>query len=123
MPALRHSRGVTTPSPLPHSRAEIGRRLKATRQALGLRARDIHHATGIGESTWSQYENGRRFPDLMQMLPFADRYGVTLDWIYRGIIAAVPFELAQKILDQLGQMSLQDAEKGAEAEADATDAG
>lgn len=89
-----------TQSPLPpHSRIEIGRRLKATRQALGLRARDIHRATGIGESTWSQYENGRRFPDLMQMLPFADRFGIPLDWIYRGIVTAVPYEIAQRILD------------------------
>jgi transcriptional regulator with XRE-family HTH domain len=96
---LRHSPGVTQ-SPLPpHSRIEIGRRLKATRQALGLRARDIHRATGIGESTWSQYENGRRFPDLMQMLPFADRFGIPLDWIYRGIVAAVPYEIAQRILE------------------------
>lgn len=96
---LRHPSGVTQ-SPLPpHSRSEIGRRLKATRQALGLRTRDIHRATGIAESTWSQYENGRRFPDLMQMLPFADRFGIPLDWIYRGIIAAVPYEIAQRILD------------------------
>ncbi|NYZ16922.1 helix-turn-helix transcriptional regulator [Azospirillum sp. RWY-5-1] len=93
---------MTHPPPPPHSRSEIGRRLKATRLALGLRARDLHHATGIGESAWSQYENGRRFPDLMQMLPFADRFGVPLDWIYRGIIGAVPFDLAQRILAQLG---------------------
>lgn len=86
------------PSP-PHSRIEIGRRLKATRQALGLRTRDIHRATGIAESTWSQYENGHRFPDLMQMLPFADRFGIPLDWIYRGIISAVPYEIAQRVLD------------------------
>lgn len=92
---------MTQPALHAHSRNEIGRRLKATRQALGLRARDIHRATGIGESAWSQYENGRRFPDLMQMLPFAERFGVPLDWIYRGILTAVPFELAQSILEQL----------------------
>lgn len=92
---------MTQPPFYTHSRSEIGRRLKATRQALGLRARDIHRATGIGESTWSQYENGRRFPDLLQMLPFADRFGVPLDWIYRGILTAVPFELAQGILEQM----------------------
>ena len=102
---LRHPSGVTQ-SPLPpHSRTEIGRRLKATRQALGLRTRDIHRATGIAESTWSQYENGRRFPDLMQMMPFADRFGIPLDWIYRGVIAAVPFDLAQRILDSQPAMA------------------
>ncbi|MCW2245202.1 transcriptional regulator with XRE-family HTH domain [Azospirillum fermentarium] len=90
----------TLPSP-PHAREEIGRRLKATRLALGLRARDIHRATGIGESAWSQYENGRRFPDLLQILPFADRFGVSLDWIYRGIPTALPFELAQNTLAHL----------------------
>lgn len=96
---LRHSSGVTRNSSPPHSRIEIGRRLKATRQALGLRTRDVHRATGIAESTWSQYENGHRFPDLMQMLPFAERFGIPLDWIYRGIIAAVPYEIAQRVLD------------------------
>jgi transcriptional regulator with XRE-family HTH domain len=64
-----------------------------------LRTRDVHRATGIAESTWSQYENGHRFPDLMQMLPFAERFGIPLDWIYRGIIAAVPYEIAQRVLD------------------------
>lgn len=101
-----------SPQP-PHSRAEIGRRLKATRQALGLRARDIHRATGIGESTWSQYENGRRFPDLMQMLPFAERFGIPLDWIYRGIVAALPYEIAQRILDGQPASSEQAAGSGA----------
>jgi transcriptional regulator with XRE-family HTH domain len=86
-------------TPPPHSRPEIGRRLQMTRQALGLRARDVSRATGIGESTWSQYEHGHRFPDLLQILPFAERFAIPLDWIYRGIIAAVPFELAQRILD------------------------
>jgi transcriptional regulator with XRE-family HTH domain len=100
MPAMpRHSSDVTQRPPLPHSREEIGRRLKATRQALGLRARDIHRATGITESAWSQYEKGRRFPNLIQILPFADRFGIPLDWIYRGIVAAVPYEIAQHILD------------------------
>ncbi|CAO3425548.1 helix-turn-helix domain-containing protein [Azospirillum doebereinerae] len=107
---------MTDPSPLAHSRSEIGRRLKATRQALGLRARDIHRATGIGESAWSQYENGRRFPDLMQMLPFADRFGVPLDWIYRGLIAAVPFELAQAILERLAQTAVKADEEDAAPE-------
>lgn len=95
---------MNQPPPLPHSRSEIGRRLKATRQALGLRARDVHRATGIGESTWSQYENGRRFPELLQILPFADRFGVSLDWIYRGILSAVPFELAQDIRERLEKL-------------------
>lgn len=108
------------PSPLAHSRSEIGRRLKATRQALGLRARDIHRATGIGESAWSQYENGRRFPDLMQMLPFADRFGVPLDWIYRGLITAVPFELAQGILERLDRTPTKADEDGATQEDEET---
>lgn len=106
---------MTQSPPPPHSRIEIGRRLKATRQALGLRARDIHRATGIGESAWSQYENGRRFPDLMQMLPFAERFGIPLDWIYRGIIAAVPYEIAQKILES--QSAPSEPADDAEAEA------
>jgi transcriptional regulator with XRE-family HTH domain len=98
---------IRSPTP-PHSRIEIGRRLKATRQALGLRTRDVHRATGIAESTWSQYENGRRFPDLLQILPFAERFGISLDWIYRGIITAVPYEIAQRVLD--AQLSAPEAD-------------
>lgn len=83
------------------SRQEIGRRLKATRLALGLKATEVCATIDLTKQAWSQYENGNRRPELTPMLAFADRYGVPLDWIYRGQISHLPHDLAGKVMEEL----------------------
>ena len=85
----------------------LGIRLAATRLALGL-ARPVkmreaigRPGTPIGANTYSQWEAGTRRPNLEDMLRFCDRFGVTLDWIYRGNIATLPQVLIAKINDYM----------------------
>ncbi|MBK4722720.1 helix-turn-helix transcriptional regulator [Azospirillum sp. YIM DDC1] len=85
----------------PQSRQEIGRRLKATRDALGMSVAEICDMLGITKQAWSQYEHGNRRPDLNPMLILADRKGVSLDWIYRGVTSHLPMDLGLKILQHL----------------------
>lgn len=100
MPPLGHDDAVPNP---PHHRAEIARRLRATRLALGLRPTQLCEATGIGTSTYSQWEAGLRMPDVLQILPICERFGLTLDWIYRAQISGLTYDLASKIQAELAK--------------------
>lgn len=75
----------------------IGERLKLTREALGLSQGEVCEALGIGQTRWSNWENGERFPAPDVMVNFCSEFGVTMDWIYRGDRAGLRFDLASKL--------------------------
>ena len=85
----------------------MGIRIAATRLALGLaRPVKMRKAIGrpgrpVGANTYSQWEAGTRRPNLEDMMRLCDRFGVTLDWIYRGNMATLPQTLIAKINDYL----------------------
>lgn len=83
--------------PLAH-RDAIAERLRVTREAMGLRPRDIAAATGIRPNAYVQYESGYRRPNLEDMIRYAEVYGVPLDWIYRGDPSSLPFRIANIVL-------------------------
>lgn len=90
------------PKTLPVGSPEaIGRRLKATRDALGLKAVEFCRQAGIPQNTYSQYENGKGRPSLDFALKICKTFNVTLDWIYLGNSAAVPHALATAIQNRL----------------------
>ncbi len=49
-------------------------RLKYARQAMNLTLRDVAERTGIGVSTMSEFENGKREPRLLQLRDLAEAY-------------------------------------------------
>jgi transcriptional regulator with XRE-family HTH domain len=77
--------------------AGIGERLRLTREALELKPGEFAGGAGIAKSTYSQWESGTRLPDLQFAMRLCDRYGLTLDWIYLGHLACLPYALAVKI--------------------------
>jgi Predicted transcriptional regulators len=86
----------------PHKRnydtlKQIGRRLAAAREARGLTQAEVSRALGCKPNTWSVYESGRRMPDPELMAKFADRFGITCDWVYRGVRACLPHDIASRI--------------------------
>ena len=86
--------------PLPPitSRQAIAERLCQTREALGLRQIDICRATGIRPTAYSNYETGRNRPNVEDMIRYAEVFGVTLDWIYRGDPSGLPHRIAKVVL-------------------------
>lgn len=76
---------------------EIGRRLEATRIALGVLHVDLAKVAGVSPQRWSNYVNGLRPLDIKAAALLCNRYQLTLDWIYRGILAGLPHELAQRL--------------------------
>lgn len=76
----------------------IGERLHRLRHAIELNQAAIAEILGITQSAWSQYENGTRRVTLDVAGNLASRFGVTLDWIYRGDPSGLPMKLAKELI-------------------------
>lgn len=85
---------------------QIGSRLKATRSALDLTQEAIALAIGVERSAYKNWELGERFPDPIAMMRLCDRFGVSMDWIYRGKLDGMAHSLAIKIEPLLSRSSL-----------------
>ncbi len=73
----------------------IARRLIATRLALGFPSQvEFCAAAGIPYNTWNNYETARGRPKLDIAVQLCTRFGLTLDWIYRGDPSGLPIRLA-----------------------------
>jgi len=77
---------------------DVAARLKICREVVGLSHQAAADLISQDRSTWTGWENGNRYPPVDRISKFCDRYGFTLDWIYRGIPHGLPNEIADKIL-------------------------
>lgn len=75
----------------------LSRRLKITREALGLSAAELCRSIDCKPNRWSQYENGDRKLTLEVAEALCDEFGLSLDWLYRGDPARLPHELRMKM--------------------------
>ncbi len=81
----------------PNSVPAIAHRLIATREALGLNQTEFCSNAGIAENTYNQYERAKGRPSLDMALKLCAAYRITLDWIYRGDAAGLPYSMARTI--------------------------
>jgi transcriptional regulator with XRE-family HTH domain len=81
------------------SKRETVNRIWLTRQALGLEPKQIAERLGIGLNTYSQWESGKT-PDWANLVNYAERLDVSLDWILRGKISSLRHELAQRVIER-----------------------
>lgn len=71
----------------------IGQRLTAIRQTTGMSKTDFAAVNGYNYTRYINWESGHRrmLPDDAEIL--CNKFGVTLDFIYRGIEAQLPHSL------------------------------
>jgi transcriptional regulator with XRE-family HTH domain len=79
------------------TRTYVGKRLELLRLALGKSHFQIAGDLGWSPRKWRQWENGKRLPNVPDMIDLAERYGVTLDYIYRGDMTRIPEWMAREI--------------------------
>lgn len=79
----------------------VGRRLAAAREALEMRQIDLCDKLNVEQNAWSQYESGERMFSVHVAIRLADKFNVTLDWIYRGDLATISHALAGKIQNRI----------------------
>lgn len=59
--------------------------LRELRRRNGMTMKQLGEEVGVAESTISLYENGKREADYETMLKIAEVFGVSLDYLLRGI--------------------------------------
>lgn len=65
--------------------SEIGARLRTARVAAGFRsAKSFIQKYGIAQSTYSQYENGKRLLDAENVVKLCDFLGISATWLLTG---------------------------------------
>ena len=101
-----HSRRMAKLSKSDQFLVDVARRLFVTRTALGLSQDDLAESIGCGGSAYRNWEGMRhgikgtrakRAPDISVMVRMCERWGVTLDWVYRGVKSSIPQQLFDKI--------------------------
>lgn len=78
-------------------RAAVGKRLEDARKVLGVDHVDMARVANVSPQAWSNYVRGERPLSIEAASLLCDRYRLTLDWIYRGDPAGLPFELGEKL--------------------------
>lgn len=68
----------------------ISHRLRATRESLGKSQAEICRDIDCQPNRWNQYETGERRITLEIADRLCRRFGLTLDWIYRGDPSGLP---------------------------------
>ena len=92
----------------------VGLRIKAAREALGRSQAEVCRALEIAPNKWNQWESGKYPPDPFVMARFADIYGVSLDWVYRGRADFItPLERSERTLERYNALLGMLAERAA----------
>lgn len=87
------------PSDSTHLKARVLPRLRAVQTELGLHGADMAeyvHATRNAYSNWVSEKRPEK-PALESMVILCDKFGVTLDWLYRGRADSMPTRLAIRL--------------------------
>lgn len=82
---------------MPEQLKALAKRLRMTREALGLSAADLCKLIDCAPNRWSQYESGKRPITVPVAIAMCDEFGLSLDWIYRADPAKIPHELRLKM--------------------------
>lgn len=87
----------------PELRRAIGERLRLTRKALyalGIAPkwqRDFATSIGFPRSTYNQVEKGKQILTPAQAARIYQRYDISLNWIYLGVVCELPSKLVDAI--------------------------
>jgi hypothetical protein len=82
------------------SKTAVGVRLELTRRALGYATAALFASSLGGKMTpqkWNNYTSGRQMIPVEAALLVCRKFGITLDWIYRGDASALPGKVLSKI--------------------------
>lgn len=77
--------------------AQIGKRLIALREALGISQAELCRQIKCQANRWNQYETGERRITIPIAMRLADAYGASMDWVYRGETRTLTQELFAKL--------------------------
>jgi transcriptional regulator with XRE-family HTH domain len=99
---LRQFMGMKNRENMPRiDMAGVGRRLEALRHALRLSRKDFADSFGLDPSSYTKTVDGEKQLRSEAAYAIAERWGVTMDYLFRGRLADLPEHLRESILKHL----------------------
>lgn len=87
----------------------LSSRLQKAREACGLSPRDVAEALYITQQAVSQWEKGKSFPDVGNLVKLSDLYGMSLEWLLKGEKTQVAEEIIEeKVTEVLDESAEED---------------
>jgi transcriptional regulator with XRE-family HTH domain len=83
-------------------KTQVGRRLRDAIKVLGISQTEVGKDLGASPSKIGNWIRGDHYPSEWFVKQFCDRYGITTEWIYRGIVTG----MAKRLADPLWNMEL-----------------
>ena len=84
---------------------EVGLRLASTRNALGLTQEQLGNEINVSRTALGNWEKGIRLPDPAAIMRLAERFGIPMDWVYRGDPGGLPQRYAPALLGKISWSS------------------
>jgi transcriptional regulator with XRE-family HTH domain len=82
---------------------QVGKNLSLLFQALGRQDAEIARSVGVSNSKLGNWKRGANYIDPYVATQLCERYGVTMDWIFRGRLYGLPTELADRLVSLMNQ--------------------
>ncbi len=79
-------------------RRQVAQNLTLLLQAIGRPDAEIARSIGISSSKLGNWKRGDHYPDPYAAALLCDRYGATMDWIFRSLPYGMPAELADRVV-------------------------
>jgi transcriptional regulator with XRE-family HTH domain len=104
-------------SSLPPSPVAVGQRLALAIEALHLHRTEVARLCDVSPTRISQWAAGARLPPAAFLVAFCERYGITTDWILRGVVSefSMPAAICLFNAGAISQAQLTDMARAAAA--------
>jgi transcriptional regulator with XRE-family HTH domain len=87
----------------PFNPEAVGRRLEVLRLHHGMTKADFSNSVGIDATSYGKIEKGLKPLKADMAYRVAERWGVTMDFLYRGRLTELPAKIADKLMSDLNQ--------------------
>jgi transcriptional regulator with XRE-family HTH domain len=77
---------------------DVARRLKAVRLEMDLAIPQMAERLGVGRTRYLNWERADNLPAERVMIKLCELAGITMDYLYRGRVAAMPTGLALRLI-------------------------
>lgn len=85
----------------PFDPVQVGRRLQALREYRGLNSGEFARSVQIDATSYGRIEKGLKPLKADMAFRIAERYGVSMDFLYRGRLTELPSNLADTLMQNL----------------------
>lgn len=84
----------------------VGHRIVMLREAKGVKQSQLARHLKISAQRLSNYERGERPLDIELAIAICENLSGTLDYLYRGLNAGLPFEVIQRLATADGRLDI-----------------